>query len=81
VNRGGLSSEKVFVVRNGPESESFKLVSSNPARKNGKEYLVGYVGNMGIQDGLDILLDVAQHLKNSGRRDIFFTCVGGGLGT
>jgi glycosyltransferase involved in cell wall biosynthesis len=33
---------------------------------------------MGSQDGLDILLDVALHIKNSGRRDIHFTCVGGG---
>jgi glycosyltransferase involved in cell wall biosynthesis len=78
VNRGGVPSENVFVVRNGPEREAFISVPSNPARKNGKNYLVGYVGNMSIQDGLDILLDVAQHIKNSGRRDIFFTCVGGG---
>jgi glycosyltransferase involved in cell wall biosynthesis len=78
VKRGGLASENVFVVRNGPERDAFKSVRSNPARKKGKKYLVGYVGNMSVQDGLDILLDVAQHIKNSGRCDIFFTCVGGG---
>ncbi len=78
VNRGGVASEDVFIVRNGPEKEAFRSVRSNPTRKNGKNYLVGYVGNMSVQDGLDILLDVAQHIKNSGRRDIFFTCVGGG---
>src|SRR5216683_1184255 len=42
--------------------------------------LIGYVGTMSIQDGLDILLDVALHIKTSGRRDIHFTCVGGGPG-
>jgi len=78
VNRGGVDSENVFVVRNGPEREGFRSVLPNPARKNGKNYLVGYVGNMSIQDGLDILLDVAQHVKNSGRCDVFFMCVGGG---
>jgi len=78
VNRGGMAPENVFIVRNGPERKTFKPVPSNPARKNGKRYLVGYVGNMSIQDGLDILLDVAQHLKNSGRGDIYFMCVGGG---
>lgn len=78
VSRGGVASKNVFVVRNGPEREAFKSVPPNPARKNGKNYLVGYVGNMSVQDGLDILLDVAQHIKDSGRRDIFFTCVGGG---
>jgi glycosyltransferase involved in cell wall biosynthesis len=78
VKRGGVAPENVFVVRNGPERETFKSVSPNPARKNGKNYLVGYVGNMSIQDGLDLLLDVALHIKNSGRCDIFFMCVGGG---
>jgi len=78
VTRGGLAPENVFVVRNGPEKGKFTPVPANAARKNGKSYLVGYVGNMSIQDGLDILLDVAQHIKKSGRGDIFFTCVGGG---
>jgi glycosyltransferase involved in cell wall biosynthesis len=78
VNRGRVASENVFVVRNGPDRETFKPIPANPARKNGRNYLVGYVGNMSTQDGLDILLDVAKHIKDSGRRDVFFTCVGGG---
>ncbi len=78
MDRGGVPSENVFVVRNGPNRKTFKSVPSNPARKNGKNYLIGYVGNMSVQDGLDILLDIAQHVKNSGRRDVLFTCVGGG---
>ncbi|HKW34946.1 MAG TPA: glycosyltransferase family 4 protein [Candidatus Acidoferrum sp.] len=78
VSRGGLAPENVFVVRNGPNMETFKPVPANPARKNGKNYLIGYVGNMSIQDGLDILLDIAKHVKESGRHDVLFTCVGGG---
>jgi len=78
VNRGGLLPENVFIVRNGPKKETFKAVPPNPARKRGKRYLVGYVGNMSYQDGLDILLDVAEHMKNSGRCDVFFVCVGSG---
>ena len=35
---------------------------------------------MSIQEGLDILIDVALHIKNRGRRDVHFTCVGGGPG-
>jgi glycosyltransferase involved in cell wall biosynthesis len=78
--RGGLAPEDVFVVRNGPDLDTFKAVPPIPALKYGKAYLVGYVGNMSIQEGLDILLDVALHIKNSGRRDVHFTCVGGGPG-
>src|SRR5664279_1957270 len=35
---------------------------------------------MSIQEGLDILLQVAEHIKKSGRNDVHFTCVGGGPG-
>jgi glycosyltransferase involved in cell wall biosynthesis len=80
VSRGGLAPEDVFVVRNGPDLNTFKLVPPKPSLKYGKPFLVGYVGTMSIQEGLDILLDVAQHIKNLGRRDIHFTCVGGGPG-
>lgn len=80
VTRGGLVPENVFVVRNGPDLETFNAVPPKPALKYGKPYLVGYVGTMSIQEGLDILLDVALHIKNQGRRDVHFTCVGGGPG-
>jgi glycosyltransferase involved in cell wall biosynthesis len=78
ITRGHIAPEDVFIVRNGPDLETFKAVPPNPALKQGKEYLVGYVGTMSDQDGLDILVEVALYLKNLRRRDIHFTCVGGG---
>lgn len=80
VERGGLDPEDVFVVRNGPDLETFKPVPPIPELKHGKEFMVGYVGTMSIQEGLDILLQVAAHIKQSGRKDVHFTCVGGGPG-
>jgi glycosyltransferase involved in cell wall biosynthesis len=80
INRGGVTPEDVFIVRNGPDSKTFRAVPPNPALKNGRTYLVGYVGNMSVQEGLDILLDVALHIKKLGRSDIQFTCIGGGPG-
>jgi glycosyltransferase involved in cell wall biosynthesis len=80
ITRGSHHPNDVFVVRNGPDLETFKAVPPVPALKYGKPYLVGYVGNMSIQEGLDILLDVALHIKKLGRHDIHFTCVGGGPG-
>lgn len=77
LTRGGLAPEDVFIVRNGPQ-EAFVGVPPNLALKHGKPYLVGYVGHMDVQDGLDILLDVAQQLKGRGRQDVHFTCVGTG---
>lgn len=80
VRRGGLAPEDVFVVRNGPDLETLKPVPPKPDLKHGKRYLVGYVGTMSTQEGLDILLDVADHIKRVGRTDVHFTCVGGGPG-
>jgi glycosyltransferase involved in cell wall biosynthesis len=78
--RGGHAPADVFVVRNGPDLETFKSVPPKAELKYGRHYLVGYVGTMSIQEGLDILLEVAQHIKNAGRNDVHFTCVGGGPG-
>lgn len=78
ISRGHVRPENVFVVRNGPDLQTFKPVAPNPARKHGKRYLIGYVGNMNFQDGLDILLGVAKHVKDMGRCDVHFTCVGRG---
>lgn len=79
ISRGGMREDDVFVVRNGPDPNTFKAVPPNSTRKCGKRYLVGYVGNMDAQEGLDILVEVAQRFKNDGR-DVHFTCIGGGPG-
>jgi glycosyltransferase involved in cell wall biosynthesis len=80
ITRGGIDPKDVFVVRNGPDLKTFKLVPEKPDLKYGKSFLVGYVGTISIQEGLDILLDVALYIKNLGRGDVHFTCVGGGPG-
>jgi len=78
LTRGGVDPESVFVVRNGPDLDAFRPVQPNAALKQGKPYLIGYVGVMNSQDGLDILVDVAAQIRDQGRRDIQFTCVGKG---
>lgn len=80
VARGGMAPEDVFVVRNGPDLETFRPVPPEPTLKHGRQFLVGYVGTMSVQEGLDILLEVASHIKSLGRFDVHFTCVGGGPG-
>jgi glycosyltransferase involved in cell wall biosynthesis len=80
ISRGSVNPDDVFVVRNGPDVGTFKAVPPNSVLKHGKPYLIGYVGTMSIQEGLDILLDVALHIKQSGRSDVHFTCIGGGPG-
>ena len=78
IDRGGVVPNDVFVVRNGPDLEWFNAVPPESKWKCGKAHLVGYVGNMSVQEGLDILIEVAKHIRNAGRKDIYFVCVGGG---
>src|SRR5580692_7849053 len=80
IGRGRLNPKDVFVVRNGPDLDKFRLAPAQPRLKHGKQWLVGYVGTMSIQEGLDILIDVAAHIQKMGRTDVHFTCVGGGPG-
>ena len=80
LSRGRLAPDNVFVVRNGPDLNIFKRTRPMPELKYGKDFLVAYVGTMSIQEGLDILLDVAADLRRKGHRNIHFTCVGGGPG-
>jgi glycosyltransferase involved in cell wall biosynthesis len=80
IGRGQLDPKDVFVVRNGPDLDKFRPVPAQAHLKHGKPWLIGYVGTMSIQEGLDILIDVAERLKQMGRTDVHFTCVGGGPG-
>ncbi len=80
LTRGRRIDQDVFVVRNGPDLERFNPLPPDPTLKHGKDYLIGYVGTISVQEGLDILLGVAAHLRELGRHDVHFTCVGGGPG-
>jgi glycosyltransferase involved in cell wall biosynthesis len=77
--RGRKNPGDVFVVRSGPDLTRIRQVPPNPALKKGRRYLVGYVGVMGKQEGIDLLLQAVQHIvKDLGRTDIQFGLVGGG---
>jgi glycosyltransferase involved in cell wall biosynthesis len=53
LERGGRAPEDVFVVRNGPDLTRFRPVPADPAWRRGKAHLIGYLGIMGPQDGVD----------------------------
>ncbi|MBX3596099.1 MAG: glycosyltransferase family 4 protein [Rhizobiaceae bacterium] len=79
INRGGMNPQDVFVVRSGPELSRVRPVEPEARWKNSREYLVGYVGVMGQQEGIDLLLETVRHLvKVKGRTDIQFVLVGSG---
>ncbi len=79
IERGRMDPSRVFVVRSGPQLERLKIIPPVPAWKQGRNFLVGYVGVMGKQEGIDLLLQAARHIiKDLGRDDVQFCLVGGG---
>jgi glycosyltransferase involved in cell wall biosynthesis len=79
IERGGKRPAEVFVVRSGPDLSRLRIVPPNPDLRNGRRFMVGYVGVMGKQEGIDLLLEAVRLLVHErGRNDIQFTLVGGG---
>ena len=69
VNRGGMDPDKVFVVRSIPDLKRFERCAPEHDLKNGRRYLIGYVGIMGVQDGVDLLVKgMADIVHRRGRR-------------
>jgi len=62
LTRGGMPPERAFVVRSCPELKNIHRGPARPELKEGKSYLVVYVGVMGPQDGLDLLLEAIEHI-------------------
>jgi glycosyltransferase involved in cell wall biosynthesis len=77
IRRGKMNPEKVKVVRSGPGLDRLKIREGNPRFKKGKKYLIGYVGVIGEQEGLDLLLESVKTIKGI-RNDVQFAIVGGG---
>jgi glycosyltransferase involved in cell wall biosynthesis len=79
IQRGGMPLERVFIVRVSPEPEKMRRGPACPELKQGKRFLVVYLGVMGPQDGLDLWVDSIEYIiKKKGRDDTFFTFIGSG---
>jgi glycosyltransferase involved in cell wall biosynthesis len=79
LERGRLDPREVFVVRSAPAVERFRAVEPDPTLRNGKPYLLCYLGVMGPQDGLDYALRALAALRDDvGRADWHAIFVGGG---
>jgi glycosyltransferase involved in cell wall biosynthesis len=89
IARGGMRPERVFIVRSVPELKRIRRGSPQIELKQGKKYLVAYLGVMGPQDGLDLLLESIEFIVKgsaksqtsnpaSGRDDVLFVLIGSG---
>ena len=62
MERGQMPAERITIVRNGPDLEGLQPVEPDPALRQRADTILGYVGRMGPQDGVDYLLRALYHL-------------------
>jgi glycosyltransferase involved in cell wall biosynthesis len=79
VTRGGKSAADVTIVRTGPDPQRLRRGPAQPALRRGRRHLAVYIGVMGPQDGVDIVIRAADVVvREFGREDIAFTLIGSG---
>ena len=81
-SRGGVPADRVFVVRNGPREGWPRDVPPDESLKAGRRHLVVYIGVMGYQDGVDVLMQAVHTLVHVlGFTDASFAVIGDGDAT
>jgi glycosyltransferase involved in cell wall biosynthesis len=79
IERGGADPERVFIVRGTPDLRHVLRGPARPELREGRRHLVVYVGVMGSQDGVDLLLETVGYLvKEKKRDDALFALIGAG---
>jgi glycosyltransferase involved in cell wall biosynthesis len=80
LGRGGVVADSISVVRNGPdEAHLFHRATPVPALVRSGKIVIGYLGIMGVQDGVDYLIRALFHLRYSlGRADFLCVLIGSG---
>jgi len=79
ITRSGKATDDVTVVRTGPDPDRLRRGAVDESCRRGHRHLVAYIGVMGPQDGVDIVVRAADVVINKlGRKDIAFTLMGSG---
>jgi glycosyltransferase involved in cell wall biosynthesis len=79
IERGRMRPERVFAVRTGPNLSRVRPFPADEAWKAGRRFMVAYVGVIGNQDGLELLVDSVAHIRQIRKRDdIQFVIIGDG---
>ena len=79
IDRGEMAPDRVFVVRSGPNLDRVRKAPADPRWRNGRRFLVGYVGVISQTEGIDLLLGAAKHIvRTRERSDVHFVIAGTG---
>ncbi len=79
MGRGSRPPGSVTVVRSAPDPARLRRGEPDPSLRRGRRFLACYLGVMGPQDGVDIVLRAADFIVHrAGRDDVSFTLMGTG---
>jgi glycosyltransferase involved in cell wall biosynthesis len=79
LERGDLDKSDVTVVRSGPDTARMRPIPVRPQLRHGGRHLLAYLGIMGPQDNVDVLLDVMDTIVHRrGRTDLHLVLMGFG---
>lgn len=79
IQRDKVPAGRITIVRNGPNLNRWHPVAPDPELRSRASTLIGYIGIMGPQDGVDYLLRTVRHLVyDLDQRDILCVIIGRG---
>jgi glycosyltransferase involved in cell wall biosynthesis len=77
--RGGMPADRVFTVRSGPDLDRVKERPIDDRWRNHRAHMAAYVGVIGEQEGIDLLLRAMEYIvRTCGRTDLQMVIVGSG---
>jgi glycosyltransferase involved in cell wall biosynthesis len=79
VGRGKMDPDRVFVVRSGPNLDRVREMAPDSIWRRDRAHMVAYIGVIGGQEGIDLLLEAVNHVvRSKNRHDIQFVVMGSG---
>jgi len=79
IERDHVPENRITVVRNGVEVQRGRLIQPDAGLRKKANTIIGFIGVMGFQDGVDYLLRALHHLLHDlGRKDFYCVLMGDG---
>jgi glycosyltransferase involved in cell wall biosynthesis len=79
ITRGRMPADRVFTVRSGPDLDRARPRPIDEGWRNRRAHMAAYVGVIGEQEGVDLLLRAMDHIvRERGRKDVQLVIVGAG---
>lgn len=79
----GVAREKISIISNGVDTTRFKPRAPSPdvraqAGAGDRDFLIGYIGTVGMAHGLDVVIRAARLARSRGHDELRFVVIGDG---